>query len=139
LAAPFYDSNTIRDYRYYRHRYGMSGAADFKLNDNTSFYANGIYSDLKDWGDKWYYKPSRSCSPLLVSTAAKLQRRLPFIPPASAPMLRWEPSFWRASFGKQVLVYGVASASYSYEVDSAGNPRLTSWNGPSLGNTAITA
>ena len=55
LTAPFYDSNTIRDYRYYRYRYGISGAADFKLNDATSFYANGIYSDLKDWGDKWYY------------------------------------------------------------------------------------
>jgi TonB-dependent receptor len=72
LAAPFYDSNTIRDYRYYRYRYGMSGAADFKLNDSTSFYANGIYSDLKDWGDKWYYKP---VSQVLSAHSGRTSRR----------------------------------------------------------------
>ena len=54
FATPIYDSNTIREYRYYRTRSGFSGSADYKMNENNSFYAHGLYSDLKDWGDKWY-------------------------------------------------------------------------------------
>ena len=57
FAQPFYDNNSIRQYRYYRTRYGFSGSADYKVDDNNSFYAHGLYSDLKDWGDKWYYEP----------------------------------------------------------------------------------
>ena len=62
FAMPFYDSNTIREYRYYRTRYGFDGSADYRVNDNTGIYAHGFYSDLKDWGDKWYYAPSICCN-----------------------------------------------------------------------------
>jgi len=57
FATPFYDDNTIREYRYYRTRYGFDGSADYRLTPSTSLYAHGFYSDLKDWGDKWYYEP----------------------------------------------------------------------------------
>ena len=67
LATPFYDSNTIREYRYYRSRYGFDGSADYRVNPNTTIYAHGFYSDLKDWGDKWYYEP---VSESLSGTAA---------------------------------------------------------------------
>jgi len=137
LAAPFYDSNTIRDYRYYRYRYGMSGAADFKLNDSTSFYANGIYSDLKDWGDKWYYKPVSQVlsAPGVYSSKA-----------AKAPAFYTSSKRPNASVGTIILggrhvtskswLTFAASSSYSYEVDSAGNPKADfAWNGASLGNS----
>ena len=39
MAAPFYDNNTIREYRYYRYRDGFSGAPITSMNDNTNFYA----------------------------------------------------------------------------------------------------
>ncbi|MGD0097685.1 MAG: TonB-dependent receptor [Terracidiphilus sp.] len=139
FAAPFYDSNTIRDYRYYRYRYGMSGAADLKLSDSTSFFANGIYSDLKDWGDKWYYSP---VSQALTSTGTI----------ASTAPVAGNPAFYTSSkrpnasvgtlilggrhLGSKSWFTAIASASYSYEVDSAGNPKADfSWIGPSLGNT----
>lgn len=57
FSQPFYDNNTIREYRYYRYRYGIDGSADYKFNEASSIYAVGLYSDLKDWGDKWYYEP----------------------------------------------------------------------------------
>jgi TonB-dependent receptor len=137
FAAPFYDNDTIRDYRYYRYRYGISGNADYKLNENTSFFANGIYSDLKDWGDKWYYKPVSqvlSASGVYGSKAAK------------APAFYTSSKRPNASVGTLILggrhvgnkswFTAVASASYSYEVDSAGNPKADfSWIGPSMGNT----
>ena len=56
FAQPFYDNNTMREYRYYRYRYGYSGSADYKFNDVSSIFIRGFYSQLKDWGDKWYYR-----------------------------------------------------------------------------------
>jgi TonB-dependent receptor len=137
FAAPFYDSDTVREYRYYRYRYGFSGAADFKLSDNTSFYANGIYSDLKDWGDKWYYKPVSQ----VLSAAGVYSGKA-----AKAPAFYTSSKRPNASVGT-IIVGGrhtaskswltfEASSSYSYEVDSAGNPKADfAWNGPSMGNT----
>jgi TonB-dependent receptor len=137
FAAPFYDSNTIRDYRYYRYRYGMSGAADYKLSDKTSFFANGIYSDLKDWGDKWYYKP---VSQVLSAPGVYSSKT------AKAPAFYTSSKRPNASVGTLILggrhvganswLTATVSSSYSYEVDSAGNPKADfAWNGPSLGNT----
>jgi TonB-dependent receptor len=137
FSAPFYDSNTIREYRYYRYRDGISGAADYKLSDNTSFYANGIYSDLKDWGDKWYYKP---VSQLLSAPGVYSSKA------AKAPAFYTSSKRPNASVGTLILggrhttdkswLTFESSASYSYEVDSAGNPKADfAWNGASLGNT----
>lgn len=137
MAAPFYDSNTIREYRYYRYRDGFSGAADYKLSDNTSFYANGIYSDLKDWGDKWYYKPVSQVLSAPGVYSSKTAKAAAFYTSSKRP---------NASVGTVILggrhttdkswLTFETSASYSYEVDSAGNPKADfAWNGTSLGNT----
>ena len=57
FAKPIYDDNTIREYRYYRSRWGFTGNVDYKINDSTGIYFKSIYSNLKDYGDKWYYAP----------------------------------------------------------------------------------
>ena len=129
FATPFYDSNTIREYRYYRTRYGFDGSADYRLTPNTGLYAHGFYSDLKDWGDKWYYSP---ISAPITGTASN-----PIYPTATTKGSN--PKFYTSSKrpnasvgtlivgGRTVLrdslwTYQI-SASRSYEVDSAGNPK----------------
>jgi TonB-dependent receptor len=139
FAVPFYDSNTIREYRYYRTRFGFDGSADYRVNDNTGIYARGFYSDLKDWGDKWYYSP--------VSTAISGTAAAPVYPnPAtksSSPKFYTSSKRPNASVGTLILggrtvskdslfTYQI-SASRSYEVDSAGNPKADfSWVGPTV-------
>lgn len=133
FAQPFYDNNTIREYRYYRYRYGFAGSIDYKLNDSNNFFARGIYSDLKDWGDKWYYSP--------VSTPLSATGVLPDTSAASP-----SPKFYTSNkrpnastaslvlggnhiFGNSWLTWSV-SAARSYEEDSAGNPKADfSWIG----------
>jgi len=56
-SNPFYDNTSIRQYRYYRYRYGYSGSFDYKFNDVSSIYMRGFDSTFKDWGNKWYYEP----------------------------------------------------------------------------------
>jgi TonB-dependent receptor len=139
FATPFYDSNTIREYRYYRTRYGFDGSADYRLTSATTLYAHGFYSDLKDWGDKWYYSP--------VSTAISGTAAAPVYPnPAtksSSPKFYTSSKRPNASVGTLILggrtvhndslfTYQI-SASRSYEIDSAGNPKADfSWVGPTV-------
>ena len=134
FAQPFYDDDTIREYRYYRYRVGFDATADYKMNDNTSFSATGIYTDLKDWGDKWYYEPVSNPLPSAGGTpATKLQ----------APKFYTSSKRPNASIGSLILngrhfnnnswFTATLSASRSYEVDSAGNPKADfSWNATKL-------
>jgi TonB-dependent receptor len=133
FAQPFYDANTIRQYRYYRTRYGFTGSADYRFNDNNSIYAHGFYSDLQDYGDKWYYSP--------VSTAITAAGVLPSTA-ANSP----SPKFYtsnkrpnanvgttilggRTAHGSAIWTYQI-SASRGLEQDSAGNPKADfSWVG----------
>jgi TonB-dependent receptor len=130
FAQPFYDNDTIRQYRYYRYRDGFAGSADYKVNDHTNFYAHGLYSDLKDWGDKWYYEPvSNPLTTIGGTPSAKLQ----------APKFYTSSKRPNASAGSLILggrhvgdnswITFQISASRSYEVDSAGNPKADfAWN-----------
>jgi TonB-dependent receptor len=130
FAQPFYDNNTIRQYRYYRYREGFAGSADYKLSDSTSFFAHGIYTDLKDWGDKWYYEPVSNALPSTGGTPATKLQAPKFYTSSKRP----NASVGSMNFGGRHIDNNswftwVVSASRSYEVDSAGNPKADfAWN-----------
>jgi TonB-dependent receptor len=139
FAQPFYDNNTIREYRYYRYRTGFSGSADYKLSENTNFFAHGLYSDLKDWGDKWYYSPvSKPLSLVNGTITAPSPTAASSSPKFYTSSKRPDASAGSLSLGgrhttdSSWLTWAV-SASRSYEVDSAGNPKADfSWIGPTV-------
>ncbi len=54
-AAPHYDSVDLRDYKYYRTRWGLAGSTDYKLGDESDVYFRGFYSTFQDYGNKWVY------------------------------------------------------------------------------------
>ena len=54
-ASPHYDSIDLRDYEYYRSRWGLAGSADYKVGQDSSIYARGLYSTFRNWGQKWVY------------------------------------------------------------------------------------
>src|ERR1700741_1558228 len=49
------DSQDIREYKYYRSRWGIGGSADYKLSDASDIYIRGLYSDFKNFGSRWVY------------------------------------------------------------------------------------
>ena len=51
--VPNFQAMDIREYTYYRHRWGMAGGLDYRFSDSSSIYLKGYYSDFKDYGDKW--------------------------------------------------------------------------------------
>ncbi len=54
-ATPYYDSLDLREYRYQRTRWGLGGGADYRLNTDSDIYLHYLYSDFKDYGNKWVY------------------------------------------------------------------------------------
>ena len=54
-TARYFEAADIREYRYYRSRWGLAGSADYKPSDGSTIYVRGLYSDFKNYGDKWAY------------------------------------------------------------------------------------
>jgi len=53
--TPHYDSIDLRDYQYYRTRWGLAGSTDYKLSEGSGIYLRGLYSTFRNWGHKWVY------------------------------------------------------------------------------------
>ena len=54
-TARYFEAADIREYRYYRSRWGLAGSADYKPSDGSTIYVRGLYSDFHNYGDRWVY------------------------------------------------------------------------------------
>jgi TonB-dependent receptor len=54
-TARYFEAQDIREYRYCRSRWGLAGSADYKPSDGSTIYIRGLYSDFKNYGDRWVY------------------------------------------------------------------------------------
>jgi TonB-dependent receptor len=121
FSTPIYDNNTIREYRYYRNRWGFAGSADYKFSQFSNIYFRALYSNLQDYGDKWYYEPQASGSPKFYTSSKRPDASI------SNYALGGKKQF------KSSLLNWEVSTARSYELDSAGNPKADfSWIGPKL-------
>jgi len=53
-----YPTEDIREYRYYRTRYGFTGNVDYKLGEVSGVYLRFLYSHFDNFGDRWLYTPN---------------------------------------------------------------------------------
>lgn len=49
------DGMDIRQYRYFRSRWGLGGSADYQIGQGSDVYVKGLYSDFHNYGDRWAY------------------------------------------------------------------------------------
>jgi len=54
-TARYFEAIDVREYRYYRSRWGLAGSLDYKPSDGSTIYIRGLYSDFKNYGDRWVY------------------------------------------------------------------------------------
>ncbi len=54
-AGRYFDSIDIREYKYYRTRYGVAGSTDYQLGQGSNIYLRGLFSDFHNFGDRWVY------------------------------------------------------------------------------------
>lgn len=51
-----YDNIYIQQYLYDRTRYGFAGSLDYKLNANSDLFVHGLFSNFRDYGQKYAYQ-----------------------------------------------------------------------------------
>jgi TonB-dependent receptor len=49
------DGSDIREYQYFRSRWGLAGSADYRLAQGSGLYFRALYSDFHNYGDRWAY------------------------------------------------------------------------------------
>jgi TonB-dependent receptor len=49
------DGTDIREYQYFRSRWGINGAADYRISQSEDVFLKWFYSDFKNYGDRWAY------------------------------------------------------------------------------------
>ena len=54
-TALWKDAIDIREYRYYRSRWGIAGSADYRIAEGSNIYMRYLYSNFKNYGDRWVY------------------------------------------------------------------------------------
>jgi len=111
MNTPMYSSMTVREYRYYRTRWGLTGSLDYKFREGSGIYLRGVYSDLMDFGDKWYYAPYTTKSPKFYTSSKSPDYMI------SSLVTGGKHVFNRSWFSWD------AAASRSRETASAGNPK----------------
>ncbi len=121
FSKPIYDNNTIREYRYYRNRWGYAGSTDYKISQFSSIYLRGIYSNLQDYGDKWYYEPVSTSAPKFYTSSKRPDASITSVSLGGRHQLTGALFSWEVS------------AARAYELDSAGNPKADfSWIGSTV-------
>jgi TonB-dependent receptor len=51
-----FDKLYIQQYLYDRTRYGFAGSLDYKLSDNSDLYVHSLFSNFRDYGQKYAYQ-----------------------------------------------------------------------------------
>ena len=51
-----FDKLYVQQYLYDRTRYGTAGSVDYKLNENSDLYVHGLFSNFRDFGQKFAYQ-----------------------------------------------------------------------------------
>ncbi len=112
-TTPYYDGMTLREYRYARLRWGITGSGDYKVSDRSILSAHFLYSDFKDWGDKWYYEVNTNDKPKYYQSDRKPDFAIGTLSIGGSHI-----------FNKIWFRWGSA-ASQSRELNSGGNPEVS--------------
>ncbi len=49
------DGMDVREYQYFRTRWGLAGSTDYKISEASNIYMRAFFSDFHNYGDRWAY------------------------------------------------------------------------------------
>jgi TonB-dependent receptor len=55
-GATWFDGASLREYQYFRTRFGFAGSTDYRIREGSNVYARFLYSDFKNDGDRFAYQ-----------------------------------------------------------------------------------
>jgi hypothetical protein len=127
-ATPHYDSIDLRDYMYYRTRWGLTGSADYKLNGGSNISVRGLFSTFRNWGNKWVYTLNDGDVPKYSQDWRRPNLAIGSLDLQGKHILNSSTILWNASVSRSRSLGGSGSASYSW----VGDPNINCYNDQSL-------
>ncbi len=122
--APSYSQADLREYRYYRDRYGYAGSFDYKFSDTSNIYAHLLYSHFNNFGDRWDYNlssvdgstafnaPAGAGNPGFVTFGAEQRRPVQVI---GSLAVGGDKFFKNSVFNYELAVGRAASEDHGYQ------------------------
>jgi len=122
-ATPHYDSMDLRDYLYYRTRWGSTASLDYKLGEGSSIYARGLFSAFRNWGQKWVFGLNDSDLPTYSQDLRRPNMTVGNLVLGGHHVFHSSWLSWDASVSRSRSLSGSGSAKYKWAGDSAINCR----------------
>jgi TonB-dependent receptor len=117
-ATPHYDSMDIRDYIYYRTRWGATASVDYKLRDGSNIALRGLFSTFRNWGNKWVYTLNDGDVPQYSQDWRRPNMAVGSLSLQGKHMLNASTFNWSVSAGRSRSLSGSGSAKYKWAGDS---------------------
>jgi TonB-dependent receptor len=126
--TPHYDSMDFRDYIYNRTRWGATGSVDYKLNEGSDISLRGLYSNFRNWGNKWVFTMNDGSTPQYSQDWRRPNMAIGSLVLEGKHMFGSNTILWNASVARSRSLGGSGGASY----DWIGDPGATCANDQSL-------
>ncbi len=127
-ATPHYDGMDIRDYIYYRTRWGATASADYKLAEGSNISLRGLFSTFRNWGNKWAYSLNDGDVPQYSQDWRRPNMAVGSLALQGKHILNASTINWSVSVGRSRSLSGSGSAKYSW----AGDPNIDCTNIPGV-------
>jgi TonB-dependent receptor len=120
--VPHYDSIDLRDYMYYRTRWGLAGSTDYKLSEGSGIYLRGLYSTFRNWGHKWVYTLNDGDVPQASQDWRRPDYAIGNLVLGGRHLFHTSWLNWDASVARSRALNGSAGANYAW----VGDPNIGS-------------
>ena len=116
-ANPHYDSMDLRDYIYYRTRWGMTASADYKLSEGSDISLRGLFSTFRNWGNKWVYTLNDGDVPGYSQDWRRPNMAIFSLALQGKHVFNASTINWGGAFGRSRSLSGSGSVKYSWVGD----------------------
>ncbi len=116
-ASPHYDSMDFRDYLYNRTRWGGTGSIDYKLAEGSSISLRGLYSNFRNWGNKWAFTMNDGAAPQYSQDWRRPNMAIGSLNLEGKHLFGSNTIVWNASVARSRSLGGGGGASYQWMGD----------------------
>ncbi len=127
-ASPHYDSMDFRDYIYNRSRWGGTGSIDYKLGEGSEISLRGLYSNFRNWGNKWVFTMNDGAAPQYSQDWRRPNMAIGSLNLEGKHLFGSNTILWNASVARSRSLSGSGGANYSW----MGDPNVQCTNVPGV-------
>ncbi len=127
-ASPHYDSMDFRDYIYNRSRWGGTGSIDYKLGEGSEISLRGLYSNFRNWGNKWVFTMNDGAAPQYSQDWRRPNMAIGSLNLEGKHLFGSNTILWNASVARSRSLSGSGGANYQW----MGDPNVQCTNVPGV-------